>query len=371
MAMLAARYAATAAQARTTSVHRLGSPPPERVAVFRALQLGDLLCAVPALRALRAALPAARITLVGLPWASDFAARYSRYIDDFLAFPGAPGLPEGKGTAEDLCTFYAAAKEARFDVVLQMHGSGLHSNPVVQAIGARLTAGFYRAGEPCPDSQRFLPYPERESEVRRLLRLMEFLGAPSRGEQLEFPITAIDAADYDHLKEETGLRDRGYVCVHPGARNNARRWAGERFAAVAADLVARGMQIALTGTQSEAALTAEVAQAMHAPCVNLAGRTHLGLLAAVVSHARLVICNDTGVSHIAAALRVPSVIIYTASSPQRWAPADRLRHRRVFHHVACRPCEHDDCPIDHRCAIAVTPESVLRQAYTLLSIKEK
>src|SRR5436309_10334628 len=77
-----------------TLQHRLAHLPAPRIAILRALKLGDLLCTVPALRSVRAGLPGAKITLIGLPWARTFVDRYSAYIDDFLEFPGYPGLPE-------------------------------------------------------------------------------------------------------------------------------------------------------------------------------------------------------------------------------------------------------------------------------------
>lgn len=340
---------------------------PQRVALFRALQLGDMLCAVPALRALRAALPRANITLIGLPWAKSFVERFSRYVDGFVAFPGYPGLPEQPARIEQFPPFLAAIQNAHFDLTIQMHGSGVLTNPLALLFGARRTAGFFPPGEYCPDEQYFLAYPANDSEVRRLLSLVEFLGAPPQGEELEFPLTAADYQALAAIDTVPALRPGTYACVHPGARYVSRRWWPERFALVADALAAQGLHIVLTGSAEEITLTQTVAQAMRAPALDLAGRTNLGALGALLSHARVLICNDTGVSHLAAALQVPSVVIASGSDPDRWAPLDQHRHRVVYSPIDCRPCHHFSCPIGHPCAAGVTPESVLAQAQALLS----
>jgi ADP-heptose:LPS heptosyltransferase len=152
------------------NTRRVGVVLPRRIGVLRALQLGDLLCAVPALRALRAAFPHAHIMLVGLPWAQEFVTRFARYLTGVVEFPGYPGLPERIPQVRAFPRFLSALQEADFDLVLQMHGSGTLTNPLVSLFGARLVAGFYRPGEYCPDEQCFLPYPTAEPEIHCLLR---------------------------------------------------------------------------------------------------------------------------------------------------------------------------------------------------------
>jgi ADP-heptose:LPS heptosyltransferase len=88
--------------------------------------------------------------------------------------------------------------------------------------------------------------------------------------------------------------------------------------------------VVLTGTAQERGLTAAVAEQMSHPAVDLCGETSLGALALLVDGARVVISNDTGISHVAAARRKPSVILFSASDPRRWAPANRELHRVVF-----------------------------------------
>ncbi|MEX2542696.1 MAG: glycosyltransferase family 9 protein [Trueperaceae bacterium] len=328
---------------------RIGSPPPERIAVVRALRgLGDMLCTVPALRALRASLPRARITLVGLPAARVLQERFAHYLDDLLEFPGFPGIPEVAADPARLPEFFANV-QGRFDLALQMHGSGTHSNPFTILLGARDAAGFYLPSLWCPDPDRFTAYPAHLNEVRRWLALMEFLGIPPAGESLEFPVTAADEERLGSAWPER--RDGRYVCVHPGATDRERMWPTERFAAVADALAAEGLVPVLTGTEGEKEITAAVVRSMRSKAVDLAGRTDLGALAALVRDAELVVCNDTGVSHLAAALSTPSVIIFSASDPERWAPLDLELHRAVGEVMPERAnsCRHTADVDGHRC----------------------
>lgn len=336
------------------------------IGVFRALQLGDMLCSVPALRALRAAAPDARITLIGLPWAAGFARRFGRYIDAYARFPGFPGLPEYSPELANIAGFISAMQAQRFDFLLQMHGSGVLTNPLCMTFGAGRNAGFYQEGSFCPDPQLFLPWDEGQHEVLRNLQLLEFLGVPGQGADLEFPL---DKEDFQALRSRCAdLPAPGaYVCIHPGARMASRRWPGSRFAQVADRLWQGGLAVVLTGSAQEDELVQAVARQMHGKPLNLCGKTGLDDLAALVAQARLVVCNDTGISHIAAALGTPSVVVCCGADPKRWAPRNRRRHRTVFADVPCRPCAYPSCPIGHPCAVQVSVDTVLAAALGVLA----
>ena len=341
---------------------------PQRIAIFRALQLGDLLCAVPALRAVRNGFPDAEIALIGLPWARDFVHRFARLVDRFVEFPGFPGLPEREPDLAALPRFLADAQAARYDLAIQMHGRGDLTNSIVAALGARMTAGFCPPGGPCPDALRFLPWPENGTEIHRCIALADFLGLPRAGDRLEFPLDDDEMAQADALLAHHGLVPRRFVCVHPGARLYTRRWPSEYFAAVAQDVVRRGFRVVLTGSSDEALITRRIGRALPAGSyVDLAGETALGVFGATLRHAKLLVANDTGVSHVAAALRVPSVIVCCGADPQRFAPLDHALHEVLHHAVACRPCAHVHCPIGHPCAQKLLPERVLARVRARLA----
>ncbi len=280
---------------------------------------------------MRAAWPSARIELVGLSWARAFVDRFSTYLDGFVEFPGWPGLSEREPDLDAWPSFLEALRSRRPTLALQMHGDGCITNALVARFGAGETAGFVVGGEAAPVPGLFIEYPEDRHEIQRLLALTAALGIPSRGEHLEFPLTDADQRGWQALRSRLGLVPGTYACLHPGARAQARRWAPGHFARLGEALLARGVtRVVVTGSgEEETRLAAAVVEAMAGRATSVAGRTSIGALAALVRDARLVACNDTGLSHVAAAVGTPSIVVFRITEPLRWAPLDRVRHRVV------------------------------------------
>ena len=288
---------------------------PRRVALFRALQLGDLLCAVPALRGLRTALPASEIILVGLPWARVLVERYPGYLDGFREFPGWPGLPEQPPRWHRIAAFLEQMQQEQFDLVVQLHGSGLLTNPLVALFRGRRTAGFCTRGGYRPDPELFLPFPEEGLEVRRLLGLVEFLGMRPQGEELEFPVFAKDRATIGGYARRP-FPGAGSVCVHPPRSQCA------PAASAGGAVRGRGTSPAPgPGRDPYGNRAGSGPHAAHRPGGPRLSRScrsdrpwQPGSLA---QRRRLLVCNDTGVSHLAAASH-PERGALNRRNPARW-----------------------------------------------------
>ncbi|MGI8824427.1 MAG: glycosyltransferase family 9 protein [Chloroflexota bacterium] len=365
-----------------------------RIVIFRALYLGDMILASPAFRAIRAGYPDAEITLIGLPWAAEFARRFRCEIDRFLEFPGYPGLKEIEVDHERMTLFLQEQRRYDYDLALQMHGSGRISNRFIAELGARFTVGYFE-GEGPSYLTIASPYPDGESEIDRNLGLARLLGCPEAGKKLAFPLFAEDREEADrHLSRledgrpeglsyagredgrPEGLRHGGWregprnrlrIGIHPGSRASSRRWPPERFAAVADHFARRHRAIiVLTGGRDDQETCRAVETNMWSVAVNLAGKTSLGGLAAVVERLDLFVSNDTGPAHIAGAVDTPSVRIFGPADPERWAPLNQDWHRVVRRPVACSPCSHVECPIDHRCMLWISTDTVVRASEELL-----
>ena len=297
----------------------------KRIVVFRALQLGDILCAIPALRALRNAYPKSVITYIGLPHTRSLIKRFACYIDEFVDFPGFPGLPEIAFDQHRFDDFIEEIKNHNYDLAIQMQGKGNIVNPLVKLFKAKYTAGFCE--HPKEQNELFLLYPDHGHEVLRHLALMSHLEIPASDPRLEFPLKE---TDLDSLKIlNLPVAAKKYVCIHPGSRGSWRQWPPIYFASIADFCIENGFEVVITGTSNEVELAEEISKLMkHTPLI-CSGKTSIGAVAVLIQHAFALIANCTGVSHIAAALEIPSVIISMDGEPERWGPLNKVLHRTI------------------------------------------
>jgi ADP-heptose:LPS heptosyltransferase len=297
----------------------------ERIAVLRALPgVGDLLCAVPALRALRSTFPRAHITFIGLDGRAWFTERFARYVDDHVVLPAWPGLPEVADDVDRAHQFTAAMRRHHFDLALQLHGDGTVTNPLIASLGARRCAGLAGRHAYRPDPATFVPARDGASEVERTLLPLRAVGVCEDDRHLDFPEWREDRVEIAPF----GLAPGTYVVLHPGATLASRRWDPRGFAIVGEFFAAAGTTVVLTGLAAERPAATAVMRAMHADAVDLTGRLSLGGAAAMVRRAALVVTNDTGMSHIAAAVATPSVVVFRVTDPHRWKP-EGTRHIAV------------------------------------------
>jgi ADP-heptose:LPS heptosyltransferase len=296
----------------------------KKIGVFRALQLGDMLCSIPAIRSLSSAYPNAEIVLIGLPWAATFAKRFGKYFDRFVHFPGYPGLPEQEVNIKVLHDFVAEMRNERFDLLLQMQGNGTIVNPLMMELGAVHVSGFYNK-DSFVDNGLFMPYPSDKHEILRHLELMEYLEIPMLDDQLEFPVSFQDDLDFRKLP----VPHSPFVVIHPGSRGRWRQWPPEYFALAGDRCAEAGYSIVVTGSQDEKDITSDVIRRMSAVPVDLTGATTLGSLGILLSKAELLVSNCTGVSHMAAATLTPSVVVSMDGEPERWGPLNKQLHTTI------------------------------------------
>jgi ADP-heptose:LPS heptosyltransferase len=301
-------------------------PDVNKIAVLRANALGDYIFALPALDALRAAYPSAELVLLGAPWHARFLCGRPGPVDRVVELPplsGVRDLGPGEGPV-DPAPFLAAMRAERFDLAIQLHGGGRTTNPLVAALGARITAGLRAPDAPALD--RWLRYVYYQPEVFRYLEVVGLVGAPGVGYRPNLAVTD------DDRKEAAAVVPDGacpLVALHPGATDARRRWPAERFSAVG-DALAAHAEVLVTGTGPERDLVERVVGGMHHPARPLVDALSLGGFAALLSRCGAVVANDTGPVHVAEAVGAPTVGLYWVGNLINGAPVDRARHRPLI-----------------------------------------
>ncbi|RKN48458.1 glycosyltransferase family 9 protein [Micromonospora endolithica] len=317
-------------------------PDVRRIAVLRANALGDFIFVLPTLDALRSAYPEAEIVLLGAPWHAKLWRDRPGPVDRVLVVPAAPGIrqPDPGEPESALEDFLAAAREERFDLALQVHGGGLNSNPVVTRLGARVTAGL--RAEDAPPLDRWIRYVYYQHEVIRYLEVAALVGAPAT---TIVPTLAVTDADRAEAARVLGPAGRPRVALHPGASDTRRRWPADRFGTVARELHGDGYEVLVTGTPGEREVVDEVVAAAGVPVRPQVGTLSLGGLVGAYAGCELVVSNDTGPLHLAAAVGTPTVGIFWVGNLINTANPLRGRHRPICSWtVRCPVCGVDCTP---------------------------
>lgn len=260
------------------------------ILALRALGLGDLLTAVPAIRALARAGPLA----LAVPLSLRPLVRWAGLADRVLPVASAVAAPPGP----------IAAPDWPVSLAVNLHGQGPQSTEVLRALQPGALWSYRIPGAPAWDPE--------EHEVARWCRLVTHYGCAARDTDL-------------FLREPAEGREG--ILVHPGAADPDRRWPADRFAAVARGLATRGHRVRITAGPGEDELALGVVRTVAHPRVTLVAGLELVALAELVWRSRLVICGDTGVAHLATAVCTPSIIIFGPQPPARWGPPPLPRHR--------------------------------------------
>jgi len=328
----------------------VGHPRPpfedvRRIAVLRGGGLGDVLFAEPAMRALAARYPGARLTLLGTPLHVALFGGRSGPVHEVEVLPYAPGIREGPEDAAATDRFVHRMRRTGFDLAVQVHGGGRNSNPFLASIEARHTVGT--ATDDAMPLERTLPYEYYQHEVIRALEVAALAGAAPVS--LE-PIIEPTPEERRGAARYRSTADAPLVILHPGATDPRRRWPADRFADVAVRLVRDGCAVVVVGDTDDRQIADSIVTAAIAALSerqagrvrSAAGELSLGELISLLLAAELMIGNDSGPRHLAAAVGVPTVGIYWVGNVINASPLSRSRHRiRLSWTTHCPECGAD------------------------------
>ncbi len=349
----------------------------KRILVFLPNPVGDVVMSTPALRALREHFVGAHIAHVGRKVALEVLSPNRLADETILDF---------SRLAPRFANFFRLAgrvRKGRYNLGLLMPNS-FRAAALARAGGLKRVVGYSRDARgwmltdrripPHDDSGRLKPI----SAIDYYLELVRLLGVSSpaaSSREMFLEVGDADQADADAEIDRASIdRNRPIVMLNPGAAfGPSKMWDADRFAAVADALVERcGAQIIINAAPDERPIAAAVGGAMaHGPAITFADRDNtLGLLKGLLRRCSLLITNDTGARHIAAALGIGLVTLF-GSTDRRWAQIDYRRERIVQVDVPCAPCQSKMCvrpagPTYHQCMNLITPEMVLEAATELL-----
>ncbi len=344
------------------TVKQLGHQPFRRILVRGVNWIGDAVMTTPALAALRHQYPQAEIVMLANPLVAELF-RFHPSVDRVMVF-------DKKRTHRGLGGLWTMAAELRaekFDLAV------LLQNAIEAALLSFVARIPRRAGYTTDGRRLLLNYPVPvTADDRRLhhteyyLQLLQRLGIEGGDGRL-----CLACREEEQQWAQLVLQSDNVIAINPGAAyGSAKRWFPDRFAAVADALVDRfGARIVLTGGPGEREIGRDIVAAMDSEALNMIGQTSVREMMALLAHSRLLVTNDSGPMHVAAAFSIPIVAVFGPTDHTTTCPAsDNVTIVRK--EIDCAPCLLRQCPTDHRCMTEITAAEVVSAATRLLDGSE-
>jgi heptosyltransferase III len=322
----------------------------ERILLVRLRSIGDAVLTTPSLFALRRFLPRVRIDILLEDWVAPVLDGFE-HVDNVI--------PLERNSTSARIRIARELRAAHYDVVYNLHG-GTTATLLTRATGARHRVGFAhyqyaRLHNHLSPSSLLLWGVARAHSVEQQLALLGWTGVPvSDRPPTNLAVTAAAATNVLARLQSAGLADSTpFALVHPAAAFATKQWATENFARVAEELAARGLVTVALGAPHETAVVERLADETAVPIIGL---TDLALpeVTALAARARLFVGNDSGIAHIAAAVKTPAVVIFGSSNLAHWKPWATAPGETVLEEMECQPCH------GYFCEKFAQPECILR-----------
>lgn len=329
-----------------------------KVLVVRLRSIGDTVLATPALHALRRFLPCAEIDILLEDWVAPL-------LDGFTEVSRV--ITVERGSVASRARVAKELRAARYDVAFNLHG-GTTATILTRASGARHRVGYesYRYSRlynhAAPPANQLWKKAAMHS-VEQQLALAGWTGVPvSDRPPTRLCVTAKAAASITEKLHAEGIDDNEQLALfHPAAAFETKQWATENFARVAEKLAARGLRIAAVAAPSEAPCIEALTKNSKARITTFTDLT-LPEVTALAARSALFVGNDSGIAHMASAVRTPSVVIFGSSNIEHWRPWANPLSEAVREELPCQPCPGYSCAEFHQpeCIRRVTVERVLQ-----------
>jgi heptosyltransferase II len=345
---------------------------PKNILIRGTNWVGDAVICIPAMREIRHLFPEAHITLLVRPWVRDIYSAVD-FVDEIIDY-------DKEGMHRGIRGFFrliACLRKRKFDHALLLQNA-FEAAFIAWSAGISERIGYARDGRSLllTRSCKIDPGVLQAHQAYYYLGILSSIGLieekpwenKSRILSINIGIRTDDRSAAKDMLVAAGIHEGETVIgINPGAfYGPAKRWFPDRYAAVADSLADRyNARIVIFGSPNDLQTVKEVEAAMKHKPVILAGRTTLGQLIGLIAECRLLITNDSGPMHLAAALDVPQVAIFGSTSETATGPLS-IKATVVKNQVECNPCFLRECPTDFRCMKGISIQQVQAAAFALM-----